>query len=173
LPIISGIGHQRDVSILDTIAHTSVKTPTAAAEFLISNLCSAENQTTDIFSNIQFLIKNRLENESRYLENAQLRIKHALKNKLNVKFFALENQKRRLHSGLRMFFVKQHNKLNLLEKNIETYSPAFLLQHGYTIATLNGKRIVSAKNIKKGDMLRTYFPDGAVNAVVDNVVDLK
>jgi exodeoxyribonuclease VII large subunit len=169
LPIISGIGHQRDVSILDTIAHTSVKTPTAAAEFLISNLQTAENQATDIFSDIQYLIKNRLENEFRNLDTAHLRIKHALKNKVNKKLFALENQKRRLHSALRMQFVKQHNRLSLLEKNIETYSPAFLLQHGYTITTLNGKRIVSAKNIKKDDDLRTYFSDGFVDSKVNSI----
>jgi len=162
LPIISGIGHQRDVSILDTISHTSVKTPTAVAEFFISNLQSAENQATEIFSDIQYLIKNRLENEYRNLDNAQLRVKHALKNKVTKRAFALENQKRRLHSALRMQFVKQQNKLNLLEKNIETYSPAFLLQHGYTITTLNGKKLASAKNLKKGNKLRTYFADGCV-----------
>ena len=168
LPIISGIGHQRDVSILDIIAHTSVKTPTAAAEFLIDNLRSAENRAEDIFSDIQFLIKNRMKNEVRNLENAQFRLKHNLKTKLNAKFFALENQKRRLHSALRFQFVKQHAKLSLLEKNIETYSPNFLLAQGYTITTLNGKKIRSAKNIQKGDALKTYFPDGVVDSIATN-----
>ena len=167
LPIISGIGHQRDVSILDTIAHTSVKTPTAAAEFLISNLQSAENQAMEIFFDIQYFVKNHLEKEYRHLDNSHLQIKHALKNKVTKKIFVLENQKRRFCSALRIQFVKQQNKLNLLEKNIETYSPAFLLQHGYTITTLNGKKLVSAKNLKKGDKLKTYFTDGFVDSTAN------
>ncbi|HON51992.1 MAG TPA: exodeoxyribonuclease VII large subunit [Bacteroidales bacterium] len=36
LPVITGIGHDKDISITDMVAHTSVKTPTAAAEFIIS-----------------------------------------------------------------------------------------------------------------------------------------
>lgn len=164
LPIISGIGHQRDISILDMIAHTSVKTPTAAAEFLVANLQNAENQVLDIFSDIQYLIRNRTENEYRNLDNMQLRIKHALKSMVSKKTFVLENQKRRLQAAVQMQLMKQENKLRLLEKNIESYSPAFLLRHGYTITTLNGKRIISSKNVCEGDKIRTYFPDGHVDS---------
>jgi len=56
--------------------------------------------------------------------------------------------------------LKQNNKLSLLEKNIETHSPQFLLKHGYTITTLNGKRITSSKQIKLSDQIRTYVGDG-------------
>ena len=59
-----------------------------------------------------------------------------------------------------MQFVKQNNKLILLEKNIETHSPAFLLKHGYTITTFNGKRITSVKQVKVGDKIRTFVADG-------------
>lgn len=166
LPIISGIGHQRDVSILDMIAHTSVKTPTAVAEFLVSNLQDAENQVVDIFSDIAYVIKNKLENERFTLNNMQFRVRHTLKNKVSKKLYLLENQKQRFQLGVRVLLINQENKLRLIEKNIESYSPAFLLKHGYTITTLNGKKITSAGKIRAGDKLKTYFSDGVVESEV-------
>ncbi|NDP21680.1 MAG: exodeoxyribonuclease VII large subunit [Paludibacter sp.] len=167
LPIIAGIGHQRDVSILDMVAHTSVKTPTAAAEFLISSLQIVENKVVNILADIQYLIKNKIENEFRFVDQTQMRIKQTLRSWVVQKTHLLEHQKSRLRSNIRMLFLKQNNKLILLEKNIETHSPNFLLKHGYTITTLNGKRITSAKQVKKGDKICTFVADGSFESEVN------
>jgi len=166
LPIISGIGHQRDISILDMVAHTSVKTPTAVAEFLIFNSQEAENQMSDVFSDIRYLVKNRIENEYRTINQAQMRIKHTLRSWVIQKAHLLDRQKRRLQSNVRLHLIKQNNKLLLLERNIETHSPGYLLRHGYTITTFNGKRITSAKQVKPGDKVRTYVHDGGFESEV-------
>jgi len=166
LPIISGIGHQRDISILDMVAHTSVKTPTAVAEFLIFNLQETENQVVEMFSDIRYLVKNRIENEYRTINQAQMRIKHTLRSWVVQKAHLLDRQKRRLLSNVRLHLVKQNNKLLLLEKNIETHSPGYLLRHGYTITTFNGKRITSVQQVKPGDKVRTYVHDGGFESEV-------
>jgi exodeoxyribonuclease VII large subunit len=160
LPVISGIGHQRDISILDMVAHTSVKTPTAAAEFLISCLLDAENQIVNIVADIQDVIKNRIERELRFVDQIQLRIKQTLRNWVVQKSHVLDRQKSKLQSTVRMQLLKQNNRLLLLEKNIETHSPIYLLKHGYTITTLNGKRVTSMKQVKYGDKIRTFVGDG-------------
>jgi exodeoxyribonuclease VII large subunit len=160
LPIIAGIGHQRDVSILDMVAHASLKTPTAVAEFLISRLQAAEDTVINLVSDIRYVIKNRMEAESHYVNQIQLQIKQTLRSWVIQKTHLLERQKSRLQSNIRMHLLKQNNKLSLLEKNIETHSPGFLLKHGYTITTLNGKRITSAKQVKLGDKIRTFVVDG-------------
>ena len=160
LPIIAGIGHQRDISILDMVAHISVKTPTAAAEFLISIMLETENRVVNLVADIQDIIKNKIENEVRFFDQTQLRIKQILRSWVVQKSYVLERQKNRLKSALRMQLLKQTNRLSLLEKNIETHSPAFLLKHGYTITTLDGKRITSSKQVKQGDKIRTFVADG-------------
>lgn len=167
LPIIAGIGHQRDSSILDLVAHTSIKTPTAVAEFLISNLQQAEDNVLNIIADIQDLIKNRIENETRFFDQTQLRIKQTLRNWVVQKTHILEHHKSRLKSTVRMHLLMQNNRLLLLDKNIETHSPGFLLKHGYTITTLNGKRITSAKQVKPGDKIRTFAVDGEFGSKVD------
>jgi exodeoxyribonuclease VII large subunit len=167
LPIIAGIGHQRDISILDMVAHISVKTPTAAAEFLISIMQEAENQLVNIIADIQNLIKTSIENESRFIDQTQIRIKQTLRSWVIQKTHLLDRQKSRLKSTIRMQFLKESNKISLLEKSIETHSPNFLLKHGYTITSLNGKRVTSAKQIKLGDKIRTFVADGDFESVID------
>ena len=160
LPVIAGIGHQRDVSILDMVAHTSVKTPTAVAEFLISKMQAAEDLAINVISDIRYIIRTRIETESRLINQTQLQIKQTLRGWVLQKTHMLERQKSRLQSNVRMQLLKQNNKLSLLDKNIETHSPVFFLKHGYTITTLNGKRITSGKQVKSGDQIRTYVSDG-------------
>jgi len=167
LPIIAGIGHQRDISILDMVAHTSVKTPTAAAEFLVSRLQDAEDTVVNIISDIRYLVKNRIENESHFISQIQIQIKQTLRSWVQQRTHALERQKNRLQSNVRLQLLKQNNKLSLLEKNIDTHSPAFLLKHGYSITTLNGKRITSVKQIKAGDTIRTFVGDGEFSSEVN------
>ena len=78
----------------------------------------------------------------------------------------LDGQKNRLKSSVRMQLLKQNNKLSLLDKNIETHSPVFLLKHGYTITTLNGKRVTSVNQIKSGDTIRTLLSNGQFDSEI-------
>lgn len=160
LPIVSGIGHQRDISILDMVAHTSVKTPTAAAEFLISKMQHAEDMAINLVADIQNLIRNKIDTELRYVDQTQMRIKQTLRSWVVQRSHTLDRQKNRLKSAVRMQLLRESNRLLLLGKNIETHSPAYLLKHGYTVTTVNGKRITSAEQIKTGDKIRTFVSNG-------------
>lgn len=168
LPVISGIGHQRDVSILDMVAHSSVKTPTAAAEFLISKMKDAENVWKNIFSDISYLVQNKTENEFRKLDQTQMRITHTLRQWVTKRSHAFETHQNRLQNSVRMQIVRQKNKLLILEKSIESHSPSYLLKHGYTITALNGKRISSIKEVKAGDKIRTFVHDGEFESEVSS-----
>ena len=167
LPIIAGIGHQRDLSIVDMVAHTSVKTPTAAAALLIEMMEDAKGKMTDTFTAIYELLSTRIQNQQQKIADISWKIRHALLNKTAAKKLMLERQKSRLIQAVRLSLHTQKNKLALLENNIERHSPAFLLKHGYTITTANGKRLTSVKDVKKGDLLRTYVSDGEVESVVE------
>lgn len=166
LPVIAGIGHQRDVSILDMVAHTSVKTPTAAAELLIAQLQMAEKQHLDIASGIYQITKSIIEQQQQFFAQTQMHIKHTLRTWVTKRTHLLNQQKSRLVSAKRLQVMQQKNKLTLLEKNIETHSPAFLLKHGYTITTINGKRIHSVAQLKTGEKIRTFVHDGSFESEI-------
>ena len=62
--------------------------------------------------------------------------------------------------------VHESSRLNLIQTKIETHSPKFLTERGYTITTMNGKRLTSTQEIKTGDKITTHLPDGNFNSKI-------
>lgn len=160
LPIIAGIGHQRDVSILDLVAHSSLKTPTAVAEFLIDRLQEAENSTKYTVSNIYSFSKNFLDASFREINEKQMLIRHVLRNSLMRKHHEINRQVNRLKTDVRMKLLREQNRLTLMGKSIETHSPAFMLKYGYSFTTFQGKKVFSVHEVKSGDRIQTFLHDG-------------
>ncbi|NLJ19614.1 MAG: exodeoxyribonuclease VII large subunit [Bacteroidales bacterium] len=160
LPIIAGIGHQRDVSILDLVAHSSLKTPTAVAEFLIDRLQEAENSTKYTVSNIYSFSKNFLDASIREINEKQMLIRHVLRNSLMRKHHEINRQVNRLKTDVRMKLLREQNRLTLMGKSIETHSPAFMLKYGYSFTTFQGKKVFSVHEVKSGDRIQTFLHDG-------------
>lgn len=167
LPIIAGIGHQRDSSILDMVAHTSVKTPTAAAEFLIEQIQDTEKNLNTVAVEIENIVSEKLSDEARKLEFLKIKIKQASKTGLMYETNRLNRYIYRIKSAYKNHILEENNKLNLLHTNINSHSPKFLHERGYTITTLNGKRLTSKNELKPGDKLQTHFADGSVGSRVE------
>lgn len=173
LPIIAGIGHQRDISILDMVAHTSVKTPTAAAEFLIYSLGKAEEQVNYLSSELVSQISNILQAEEQKLNLIKLRIKQAAKTGF------LKEQNRTAHFLFKLKSLTQHrihheiNKLHLIQTKIESHSPKFLAARGYSITTVNGKRLTSVEQVQNGDKVTTHLTDGNFDSEIVKINNIK
>ncbi len=143
LPIITGIGHQRDESLLDIVAHTSAKTPTAAAELLIHAMLAGESLLTETMGNIVNNIRQRLTNEKTRIGTiiGQLPVKTAL------------------------FMQEQHHKLDLCQRYLDAASPKHILALGYSITRVNGKTVRSASQIKPGDTVHTTLAEGELTTI--------
>lgn len=166
LPIIAGIGHQRDVSILDMVAHTSVKTPTAAAEYLISALEKAEEEIDELASELCNFTSNIIQKEHKSLELYLLKIKQASRTGFLKEQNRLSNYLFQLKSMYRNRIHRETNKLAHIATRIETQSPKYLYERGYTITTVHGKRITSALQVKPGDKVTTHLADGHFDSEV-------
>ncbi|OQB30886.1 MAG: Exodeoxyribonuclease 7 large subunit [Bacteroidetes bacterium ADurb.Bin174] len=166
LPIIAGIGHQRDLSIVDMVVHTSVKTPTAAAAFLIEAMEDAKGKLTDTYNAIYHLLRNKVNDQQQKISDISWKIKHALLNKTTSKRIFLERQNARLIQAVRLAVNQQKNKLELLSKEIEHRNPIKLLEKGFSITTVNGKKLLSVSEVKQGDVIKTYLKDGEIQSEV-------
>ena len=144
IPIITGIGHTRDVSVVDMVVHTSVKTPTAAAEWLIA----------------------RIAQQVEVLNHWQLRLQHSTQNMLHREQNRLSNYLQRLTSATHRLLTLEQNKLILLQKTIELHSPERIFKMGYSLTTINGKTLKSIEDVKTGDILTTYLQDGNIQSIV-------
>lgn len=144
LPIITGIGHDRDESILDMVSNTRVKTPTAAAALLIDNL-------------LQVLTR---------IDSAQQRMTMAISQR-----FA--NQKERLSSlqsiipvlAQRMLSNARH-RLELIELQLQGYDPQLLLRRGYSITLHNGHAVRDPQQLKAGEVIETRLEKGTIKSTV-------
>lgn len=144
LPIVAGIGHTRDVSVVDMVVHTSVKTPTAAAEWLIERVAEQVERVNGLLLRLQ-----------RTTQAAVMKEKNRL---------LLFQQ--RMHSATQRLLSQERNKLAIWQKTIELHSPERIFKMGYSLTIVNGKVVRNQKDIKEGDVLKTYLEDGVVESVV-------
>lgn len=144
LPIITGIGHLRDESLLDIVAHTSAKTPTAAAELFIHAMLANEATLTEQQEGIAAAITGRIESEKRGIEQlvAQLPIATAL------------------------FMQAQHHRLDLCQRSIDAASPEHILSLGYSITRIGGKAVRDASLLAPGDEVETTTANGSFTSIV-------
>ena len=166
LPIITGIGHERDESILDMISHTRVKTPTAAAAFLIEHL----KEVLDVINGSQELI-TRYAQQKLSMPHSQLtivseaipRLFSIVKTRQEAKIDTL-NQ--RIPMLLERRLLAENHRLQLMEEKLKALDPQLLLKRGYSITLHNGRAVKDATALKAGDEIETRLANGAIHSVV-------
>lgn len=188
LPIITGIGHERDDTVLDSVSHTRVKTPTAAAEFLINHLHDTAEVLKNHASAILQAVSTRMEREKVRLARIAERIPVQTRMRLNEEHYRQERIMKQLEVGwqsrlakethfLNMLetqlgvvsqrrLVKEQHRLQLLEQEVKAASPEHLLKRGYSITLKNGKAVTDASALQPGDELTTRLAQGEIKSIV-------
>ncbi|MCI7430763.1 MAG: exodeoxyribonuclease VII large subunit [Bacteroidales bacterium] len=165
LPIISGIGHQRDESVVDLVAHTRVKTPTAAAEFLVARINDFEKNIDEMAQNVAFSAREVVHDELLRLQQRIARL--GVVQRVCVRHdAALQHLTMRLRNAAKMAISSEEKRMALVEKSIEYADPATLLQRGFTLTTKHGKIVKSVCDVAPGDIVTTHLADGAFTAMV-------
>lgn len=144
LPIIAGIGHTRDISIVDMVVKISVKTPTAAAEWLIERVAEQVEKVGGLV----------------------LRLQRAAMGAVNKEKNRLSLYQQRLKSAIRGAVLREQGKLGLWQKTIELHSPERIFKMGYSLTTVNGKIIHNQGDVKKGDIIETHLQTGVIQSIV-------
>ena len=195
LPVITGIGHERDESVLDMISHTRVKTPTAAAAFLIENLKRVWDYLQDAQTMLAANAKQRMETEQMRLvrasekipslfslvrEKEEHRLDRVLQKILNAAQQGVSNNSHKIDimEGNMLplasrLLMEQKHRLQMLEQRALALDPVLLLKRGYSITTHNGIVVRDASQLKPGDVLETRVEKGIVQSEVRNTLKTK
>lgn len=166
LPVITGIGHERDDTVLDSVAHTRVKTPTAAAELLIHRMAETADHLAELSVRIQQGAYSLLEQEWRRLDMIQTRIPTLVHQKLTDARIALLTTRKDLSQATLAFVSRHKHRLELLQQRISDASPDKLLSRGYSITLKDGKVVTDASLLKADDLLVTRLSKGEVQSLV-------
>lgn len=188
LPIITGIGHDRDESVIDMVSNTRVKTPTAAAAFLVDNLAQVWSHINDCQNSIVSLVSHRMDMEQSRLRNLSQRIPtlfSLVKERQTARLERLETRMATLTrdhlSEARHHLIilagnitpmtdrlitREKNRLEQLSLRLQALDPQLLLRRGYSITLHNGKAVHDASLLKEGDEIETRVEKGTVKSTV-------
>lgn len=188
LPIITGIGHDRDESVLDMISHTKVKTPTAAAALLVEHLEVVWQMLMEAENELVTVAQHRIENEKQRLshiaekipvlfslvkthyENVLDKLLMTISSMINEKVSSekhnvlLMEEKIKPLVDVRLQREKHH--LMMLEQRVKALDPEILLKRGYSITLCKGKVIVDASMLKSGDEVETKVRKGTFKSII-------
>ncbi len=186
LPIITGIGHTRDQSILDMVAHLSLKTPTAVAAHLIEKICiadetieneaqrlanivqltleNANNRLANITNRLPYITHSKVSAATNRLDQLSLRLHHSAKSQISRKLETLDTTHRTLRQTINSITYQHHNFLNNSQIKVNAIDPAEILKKGFTFTEQDGKTITSAKQISPNSTITTHFHDGTIKS---------
>ena len=166
VPIITGIGHDRDESILDMVSHTRVKTPTAAAALLIDHLKEVLDTVNNAQNSITRLVQQKLSTLSTQLSSvseAIPRLFSIVKTRQEAKIDALQQ---RLPMLIERRFLAENHRLQLMEEKLKALDPQLLLKRGYSITLHKGRAVKDATTLKAGDEIETRLAQGLIHSIV-------
>lgn len=188
LPIITGIGHERDESVLDMVSHTRVKTPTAAAAFLIGHLKAVLDVIEDAEQRISSIVRQQMDMEKIRLlhlsqqiptlfslvrsrqeasiDRMQGNLRLSVTRRLQEERHRLDIHSHNLMPVIERRLLRERHQLDMLNEKLEVLNPELLLRRGYSITLSGGKVVKDASILKSGDELETRLSKGTVRSVV-------
>ncbi|WP_455537279.1 exodeoxyribonuclease VII large subunit [Prevotella koreensis] len=189
IPVITGIGHERDESILDMISHTRVKTPTAAAALLIDHLKRVWDYLQEAQGVLETNARQRMDLEQMRLQRAAQKIPPlfslfkerqerridsmmrdmiaAAQRSISDDMHKLETQESVIKPMLERRVTGEMHRLQMLGQRVSALDPDLLLKRGYSITLHEGKIVRDASQLKHGDKIETRVEKGTIHSIVD------
>lgn len=192
LPVIVGIGHERDITVLDYVAGIRVKTPTAAAEHIILQAANAlahigdlSNQVVSIArdyigrakeqlsyyaGNLPIMAQRIIDTNTLRLQNFIQNIPLHVQRRIEGENAQLARQKDAIKNAVAQVKMKETMRLEALGDKIELLSPRKVMARGYTLTTCEGKIMTDAAQLEAGKLVTIHFRDGKVVAGTQSVI---
>ena len=188
LPIITGIGHDRDESILDMVSHTRVKTPTAAAALLIDHLKAVLDTLNDAQDRLIYSTRQRLSTldsqlstlseaiprlfsivrtrQEARLDTYYQRILSHIQQRVVTSQSDIRNYEQRILTAIDRRLTSENHRLQLMEEKAKSLDPTLLLRRGYSITLKDGKAVRDVQALQKGDEIETRLANGLIHSTV-------
>lgn len=195
LPVITGIGHERDESILDMVSHTRVKTPTAAAAFLIDNLEQVYSRLSKASDTVAACVARRINTEQMHigylqkrlptlfslvksrqelrLQSLNARMAAAAQGSIQRSRHALQLLNNAICPAIERHLQARHYRLQMVGERLRSLNPELLLKRGYSITLLQGRAVKNASTLSPGQEVETRVWKGRFTARIVNTFNNK
>lgn len=186
LPVIIGIGHERDVTVLDYVANMRVKTPTAAAEWLIARgaealdrldslaseihhsasslIAASREQLAYISARLPYMPQTAIGNARKRLDRDMMQLTETARGRLRPELSRLDMTAERISASTASIIERRRHRLDSIGELIEVLSPVATLRRGYSITRVDGHAVTSVSGLKPGMTIETTLADGSVTS---------
>lgn len=187
MPVVIGIGHERDVTVLDYVANMRVKTPTAAAEWLIARGVKALDRLQRLATDIHRYVADRIsglaqqlahlqgqlpvlpraaiERAGNRLQNAAVELRQVSAHHIAPAQLALTHRQEQIASAIATLIDRQSRRLESMAQLVDALSPQATLRRGYTITRYDGRAISHADQVPSGATIETQTSQGVITSV--------
>lgn len=162
LPIITGIGHERDDTLIDSVAHARVKTPTAAAEYLIARVGEAADRLYVLSEQLRQSALGLIATESRRIEQLRDRIPFLSMDRISDARATLRILESHLRQSSAAQLTSKRHQLQLLSQRVADADPDKMLRKGYSIVYKAGKVLKGVEDVQPDDRLTVKLYNGEV-----------
>jgi len=189
LPVLTGIGHATNQTVVEMVSHLNAITPTKIAEHLIQKFHNfavpVSNAQEKLVSNAKQILveqKSKLNTEVKYFRSATESLILLNKNRVNEHGKAiqqqaiflfrnqkayLENEKLQLLKSVKQVMHNQRNLIESQEKNLRNLDPKNILKRGFSITRINGQALQNTKALIQGDTIETTLFEGKIFSTVN------
>ncbi|MCL2041378.1 MAG: exodeoxyribonuclease VII large subunit [Bacteroidales bacterium] len=191
LPVITGIGHSTNETVVEMVAWKNMITPTETAYFLMSRYSDFEQSCTKAFNTIATAVRNKIKQHQQRLSQSAQQIQRLTTQKTqkahhqllllkgHIKTLAtniLKNNERRLATTTELLvrlpainIQNAQNKLDITTIKARIFDPAAVLKKGFSITKHRKHTIVNLQSLKQGDAITTYLQSGKINSVIKKI----
>lgn len=166
LPVLTGIGHEKDLSVTDMVAWKSLKTPTAVADFLVEQTLESENRIIDMAGIIAEAVTDTLTSGGEQLASLQNRIASSVKLIVKIRNEQLGYHTETLRRSAVNVLHAARERTDRIENALRHLDPSGVLKRGFTLTTKDGIILRSPQDLNPGDIITTHFEKDEVNSTV-------
>lgn len=160
LPVITGIGHDKDQSVADLVAHTALKTPTATATWLVERMLQIAGWLVDAALLLRDATRERIHGEELRLQHLQSSLRHESRERLLRERTTIELASRQLPERITLLLTHAHQRLDLAAEVVASHSPQQLLRLGFAIVRSEGRALKRVEEIDLADQITIEVSDG-------------
>lgn len=166
IPVITGIGHERDETIPDHVAHTHLKTPTAVAAFLVAQMADAAAHIDDLGIRLTHFVTEQLAREQERLMRLSVVLPMSFRTMRERQERNLDNLFHRFIVAIRERCQQQQHRLDLMEQRLQSLDPSLLLKRGYSMTFADGRLVRDSSQLTEGQEIVTRLANGEITSKV-------
>ena len=159
LPVITGIGHDRDLSVTDMVAYKSLKTPTAVAEWIVARVADQYQILSEFSLQLKQITQIAIDRERQALRLYEAQLAHSVSLNIQKQKYDVEKMSQQIFFHLQQYLINLRQSLQMFEKEISLSDTENIYKRGFSLLTKHDRVIMSSSDITSGDIIKATLPD--------------